>query len=296
MRGSEYLGCAILGFGFGIAVNGKLILPDTSAVVKAEALELDAHSKAVADIRELLREAGGESMMEVDTEINSSRQVYRMINARAKVDDETVMKRLSEAVSRLSFNETYLPAQIEAITKAIRFLTIDADKSVDDWPMYLDPSMIYDVSRTHQVLAAFGPTAPSFVDSAGTEFGIPKGLDDLDPLSVVDISTGKRPLESIFITMKRIPQAVGDWTNVVKKRRIRINVLERAAGYRTIQFRGNSRNDLWSTLKLIPFEVEKGKKRARGEEEDGEGDAGPSRKKGKEKETVANEIDYAGFF
>jgi hypothetical protein len=118
---------------------------------------------------------------------------------------------------------------------------------------------------------------------------IPRGVGAADPESVIaDGHTSiKRPI--IFVTGKRTSIAVGDMKNVFKKRTIRQNENERAGGFRTIAFRGISRDILWTALKTIPWveEGDKGKKRGIGEvdeAEDGSGGKKMSRKDGKQVE------------
>jgi len=294
IRGSEYLGCAILGFGSAILINGKFVAPDPASRVKADALELDGHSLAVEEIRSLLVDAYGDGMVD-ELLLDSTRQVFKEINAAPKIDDDEDLEKLREAVSRLAFDDVFNGPSMENIVKALRSLTIAEDEDIQTWPMYLDPSMIYNTSRAHQVLSSFGPTAPSFVDSAGKDFSIPKGLLDEDPLSTFDPSTGKRAMDVILVSMKRIPQAVGDWTNVVKKRRIRQNVAERAAGFRTIQFRGNGRDSIWTALKQIPFE-ETGGKRKRASSVDEDDADGAAKKKVALKKVGGSDLDLSDLF
>lgn len=292
IRNGEYLGCAILGYGFAININGLLAPPEIASRVRTEVMELDGHSRALEEIRELLEGGEGSDRMTDVLDLSSTRRVYKAINAAPKMEGED-LERLKEAVSKLSFDETFLGPHVEHICKVLKNLTIDEKESCEDWPMYLDPSLLYDTSRAHQLFAAFGPTAPSFVDSAGTDFAIPKGLLDADPLSEVDTVTAKRAMDTILISMKRLPQAVGDWTNVVKKRRIRQNVLERAAGFRTIQFRGRARDDVWRALKQIPFK-ETGVKRKRGAEDE-DGAEGSSKKRGDNGTKKTADLDFSDF-
>jgi len=293
IRGTSYLGCSILGFGSAIAVNGRLVDPSTAVVARKEALELDGHSSAVEVIRELLEDAAVVTAMMVELDLSSSRKVFAAINAAPKLGDEE-MERLTEAVSKLSFDEKFWSPDVQYILRAIRAL--NGEEEVDeDWPMYLDPSLLYDTTRANSVLAAFGPTAPAFVDAQGSDFPIPKGITADDPLSEFDPSTRKRGLETILLTMKRLPHAVGDWRNVVKKRRIRQNVVERAAGFRTIEFRGQSRDDIWLALRRMPFEEDKKRKRVDDRDDDDDSLEDPAAKKGKFKEARAADLDYSVF-
>jgi hypothetical protein len=96
----------------------------------------------------------------------------------------------------------------------------------------------------------------------------------------------------VLVAMKKVQVSIGDWTNVVKKRRIRQNVSERAAGHRTIQFRGRARDDIWEALKQLPFEEEKSKKRGR-EDDSGVDDEDAARvKRIDKKKAPAADLDF----
>jgi hypothetical protein len=271
-----------------------LVEPDSAGAVRTDALSLDGHSAAVETIREILQDVAGVTAMMDDLDLSSTRKVFHAINAVPKVGDEE-MEKLTEAVSKLSFDEVFWFPNVQDILRAIRAL-IGEEEVDDNWPMYLDPSMLYDTSRANMVLSAFGPTAPAFVDAQGSDFPIPKGLTAEDPLSEFDATSHKRPLETILLTMKRLPHAAGDWKNVVKKRRIRQNVVERAAGFRTIEFRGQSRDDIWSALKRMPFEEEKKRKRVDDGEDGSDDEESRAAKKGKKRgEGKTADLDYSVF-
>jgi hypothetical protein len=292
IRNREYIGSAILGFGSGIMVEGKSILPETADVVRVLAGQLDDHGVAMAKIVTMIngirRDA---SLMEmVESDLNSARKLYRFISEAPQVPKEEITE-LTSLIAKLSFEDKLWSAAVTNLVKALDLLS--CDDPVDDLPMYLSPDLIYDTTRAHQVLSAFGPLAPSFVEAIGQEFPIPKGPLDADPASQVDGATGKRPLETIYISLKKLPVAVGDWTNVVKKRRIRINTEKRDAGFRTIGYHGEMRDQIWRSLKKIPYS-EPGKKRQR-DEDMGEGSDERAAKKGKAKADSV-EITYDSFF
>jgi hypothetical protein len=284
IRGGEYLGCSLLGYGSGIMVEGRFVVPETSTEVRSLAGKLDDHGMALERIIGMLnvmRLDKGQMELEVE-EITSARKLYKAIRDSPRVGEDE-FEELTVQVSKLSFEERLWSAVVSNITRAIDLLTIT--DPVDDLPMYLDPSLVYNTTRAHEVLSAFGPIAPSFVESVGTDYPIPKGPLADDPASVVDTVSHKRPLEAIYVSLKKLNVAVGDWANVVKKRRIRQNSEKRDAGFRTIEFRGELRDEIWSCLKKIPYDTPS-LKRTREVEEGGSDEEGPSTKKGKVRETA----------
>lgn len=289
----KYLGCAILGFKFTITRGPDMLVPDTSKTVRTLALELDKHTEALDEIcgmlsRVALREGG----MTIDlspSEVKSSRDLHRELQKREPITGEEY-DQLAERVSQLTFEESFWPMTTDKLETWIRFLASE-EPIPNEWPMHISRETIYDSSRAYLVLSAFGPTAPSLVDQMGSEFVIPIGVDADDPSSVVDAS-GRRPLDFIVVSAKKLSIAVGDSKNMVKKRRIRQNLVERAAGFRTIKVVGERRNRLWDLLKTIPGEnIDKGKKRSRAEEGDEESEA--RRKRGKERSEGEEEIVFS---
>jgi hypothetical protein len=292
IRGDEYLGSSILGYGSGIMVDGRFVAPETVEEVRKLSGGLDDHGMALGQIIGMINELRLEKgQMEIDgSDITSSRRLHRFIVDSPRVGEEE-MAELTELISKLSFEEKLWSVVVGNLVRALETL-VTSDPVDIDLPMYLDPSLVYNTSRAHEVLSIFGPIAPSFVEAVGTDFPIPKGPLAEDPASVIDAGSGKRPLEAIYVSLKKIGVAVGDWQNLLKKRRIRQNAEKRDAGFRTLEFRGEMRDQIWQVLKKIPYEESAKRKRPIDDDEDVEEE--PSRKKGKAKETVS-EFTYDDF-
>jgi len=290
-----YLGAAIIGYRFVIWNKDQLLLPDTPKDVRAFAIGLDTHTTKLETIRQLLnrlslRSEGMSTDLTLE-ELSSGRNLYRRINERVKPEDSNDMDALVDAVDNLAFGEDYWGVTKERVVQAINAMITD-EPVPQEWPMYLSSNHLYDTSVFYQVLSAFGPTAPSFVDAGGNDFPIPRGLEAADPASEKDQS-GQMNLPSILVSCKKITLAVNDMTGVFSKRRIRQNLAERASGFRTIRFKGEGRNAIWNALKGIPYEVEKSKKRKDRDEDEGGPGESSKRAKGKAKETV--EMDFSAF-
>jgi len=267
---------------------------EPSIEVRALAIRLDEHAGALDRVTQILSrlELKDAAMDEEVGQLESSRGVFLEANRREKPGDPTVEQQLVEAVDKLTFDERFWPIAVDKVVRWIQMVDSEEDLPTD-WPMYLLGESLYDTSRAHQILSAFGPMAPSLVDSGGAEFDIPRGLTAEDPASVEDPDTHRLRLPAIFVTGKKLHVAVNDCVNMLKKRRIRQNITERAAGYRTIKFTGEGRTKIWEALRNLPFTVQAAGKRRREDEEDRE--EGPSRKKGKAKEVEVEEFDMSAF-
>jgi hypothetical protein len=270
----RYLGAAIIGHKFVLSSPEGTLFPVTAVSNRSTIAGWDVHSQAVDELVTLIEGLELEDGEAEDMGVRNhcTRALYLEINRRKKPDAETVTK-LEELVSKLTFEERFWTPALDKIVRALEHLYISRDVIDCDWPMHLPKESIWDTSRHFQVLSVFGPTAPSLLDSLGTEFPIPRGLTAEDPASIVDVATGKKPLNDVLVSMKKLSVAVFDMKNIEKKRRIRQNTQERAAGFRTLKFTGVARDAIWNALKRMLFEIpvdnrDKGKKRAVDNEDD----------------------------
>jgi hypothetical protein len=296
LSGKTYVGCAVLGYRFSVIVNGAHIVPEASKDVRSAAADMDLHSRALDWISRKLRSLDvAAGAMEDDQPIlfSSAREVYREINRRVKLEGQD-LDELTEHLASVTFYENYWSAShVDKILRAIRLLTSE-DEIEAALPMHLAPSLIYDTSREFQVLSAFGPAAPSFVNERGTVYPIPEGPNAKDPLSEVDPLTGKPRLSKIYVAQKNISVAVNDMRSVLKKRSIRMDLGERAGAYRTIEYTNTARNQIWDALKQIPFKshsVVAGKRKA----DDGDSDEERAPKRQKERASKSDEVDMSMF-
>jgi len=287
-----YLGGAILGARFTIFKNGLRFAPGTATEVHEAACILDEHSQALKEICGVLSklELKDEliSTITIDPRsIKGTRQLFEEVQRREKAVDEDLEK-ITENLGKLHFVETYNNFALDKIIDLFSRLSTSA-RLEPPAPMYLPATNLYDTSLEFNLLSAYGPMAPSFVDQRGNEYQIPQGPSAPDPLSVRD-SAGKRDLDFILISGKKLPTAVNDLRHVVNKRSVRQNPLERASGYRTIKFTGNARDQIWEMMKLLPYDKSKGRKRV-GEDEEMQ-EAGPSKKQKKSGQEVTFEYDF----
>jgi hypothetical protein len=154
---------------------------------------------------------------------------------------------------------------------------------LDNEAFYINPGRLYQKDKKYLALAAFGPTAPSFINAQGTSFAI-VGPEEHDPASQNVGDTGKKALDSLIMTMKPIEVAFEDWKLVMREGVVRVNQLERAAPSRTYVYNRETRDDVWGHLKLeiggrrVQVALDKGKKRARGSDDE---DENPGPRKGK---------------
>jgi len=290
----RYLGAVIQGYHFTVLKDGVPVEHESTTALRASAFALDDHSKALEEICEKLSllevvDSGIEMQSEINPRsIKCGRQLHKEI-LRRKIPSQDEIQELEELMGKVHFEERYYPMAIDKIELIWSRLS-KQERLEPEAPMYIPPGHLWDTSIEYDILSAFGPLAPSFLDARGTEYSIPEGATAADPLSQRD-ANGERPLDFILVAGKKLPTAVGDLKNVVSKRRIRQNPVERASGYRTLKFSGSARDRIWTLMKELPYEVKVTGKRNRGQEE--ESSAGPSSKKskGKSMEEVAFSLD-----
>jgi len=291
----QYLGCTILGCQFNIIKNNISVDRAEIEEVATACRDLDEHSKSLQEVCEILSKLemrdGLEEVAPVEPRrIKTSRRLLEEIQSRKRPGEED-MDDLKKAMEGINFGERYYTFALDKIVRMVEKLSLREKLDVDE-PMYIPPESIYDETIEFNVLSAFGPVAPTFWDSRGKEYEIPRGATAPDPLSVMD-ETGRRPLNVILISGKKLSVAAQEMVGVVKKRVIRQNEQERAAGYRTLKFAGHGRDAIWDALKLLPYKpAPKEKRRPEAEEEDA---AGPSRKKAKKTVVGAATFDVSSF-
>jgi len=286
----KYLGTAILGFKFTILKHGIELDAEKAAAVVALARNLDAHSLAlgkICDVLSKLKLVDSEDVEPIDeSAVASTRSLYREIMRREAVKDKELEK-LKAQIDRLTFNEEYWTIAVDKLTRTFRYLSTN-EPVPETAPMYLPSELLYEEGKVFSVLSQFGPVAPSFLDANGSDIPIPKGAGSVDPASARDEASGKRPLEVILVSGKKLAVAVGDLKNVIKKRRIRQNPNERAAGFRTIKFTGAGRDEIWAAMKMLPYtEDVRGEKRKVADEE-----AGPSKKRRSQGDADEGDEDF----
>jgi hypothetical protein len=260
----EYMGSVILGHKFNIMINGILVPPMENTQLLEHASALDKHSSALEKLLIKVRTwkliALGSSRYIAREQFKTCRQVYTEISLRDKPSDENEKQEVLALLQDLTFLETYYPVNAEHLKRVVSSLSSSEEPDITA-PMYLEPiDFLKELSPVYTTLSVFGPIAPSFFDANGPAYKIPlPGADD--PLSKVDDQTKKQPLDSLLISLKKLSIAVQDMEVVIRKREVRMNLKERAAGYRTIRFPGKARDEIWEQLKLLPWVERSGEKR-----------------------------------
>jgi len=288
-----YLGFALLGCRMSIAIRGEVIHGESSEVVRLLAVALDNHSMALDKICKRLSELTVTATAKKEeikpTDVKNTRHLVKLVQDRTELDGDE-WDAFEKEWEMITFTERFWPLTHGCIAKAVS--TIFSSDEVDEgWPLYVPAKLIYNTGRPTSVLGVFGPMAPSFLDQRGIDIPIPEpGAED--KADIVDQATGKRMMEVVLVSGKKLENAVDDFDNVVKKRRIRQNPGERAAGFRTIKFQGKARDEIWAALKKMPSK-NKGNEKKRGRDEDDEdGEEGQSKKKGKTVDTsIAFSLD-----
>jgi hypothetical protein len=287
----SYGGFALLGYKFSLLIDGIEHTAESPEGLRKLAVSLDDHSAALIAICELFKGKKGVVVgRRVPQSINPStvqgtRHLHWIINSYEELEGDE-LEELERNWPKIAFPERFWQMTHHQIARAVDLFNSDTEIE-NDLPMFLPPNLLYVTDRPTLVLSVFGPMAPSFLDSRGTEFSIPYP-GEADEASSLDSHSGRMSMEFILVSGKKLEAAIDDFRSVVKRRRVRQNIGERAVGFRTMKFGGEARELIWSALKKLKGEKPEpvaGKKRGRSEGPEGSGES--AAKKLKQREDVA---------
>lgn len=262
----QYQGSVIQGYKFNLSYKENILAPMVHSEIISASRQMDKHSAALATLRQIVikwKKMDTDKVAHIlGTDFETCRQVYTQIQLRKQPSDEQQIEAVKQLLVQLTFMEEYLPVKAETIKSTVMAIITGTSPADLTTPMYLEPALfLTGISVNHSILSAFGPIAPSFFDSNAPAFKIPlPGADD--PLSAIDVQSKKQVLDSLLISLKKTSIAASDMDVVIKKREVRMNLRERAAGYRTLRFTGKHRDEIWDLMKLLPSPGES-KKRVR---------------------------------
>lgn len=270
----RYLGFVLLGGHFHVSSQSVSVSPVEGEELRTEIRAMSQHARALDEIKELL---SGQALLEggevekVEDDAMSARSLMRELWRRKEFSGED-LQTLKKNIAKVHFvKPAYLAPTIENLKRLIAVIADPASKEFEDEAMYINPGRLYQRDPKYIALAAFGPTAPSFVNAQGLAYQIP-GPTEHDAANVeVEVSGRKaKTMNLLIMTMKPIEIAFEDWKLTIRDGTIRVNQAERAAPARTYVYKGDNRDILWDC-----FKEEIGRRRA----EKGAADA--SKKRGR---------------
>lgn len=218
-----YIGCAVQGFNFAVAVDRVKYEAISPEELKA-AVEL--HNPLVIALEKILAITG------VDvTKVKSMRQLSNALqNVRLTLSERDEILALA---SQITFGEVYYRANPTTVSNLISAIAKEDYEIPDLMPMH--PSCIFEREKIPLLLSAFGLLAPTF-ELPGKEY--------------IDMKTAKCPPNFVF-GYATIAKATQDWKSVIRTGIIHNNPtnLSKNDLYRALH--GTSKDDIWAALKSL---------------------------------------------
>jgi hypothetical protein len=274
---SDYLGFALLGDHYWVHNGQQWVEPLKADQLRDELRELQTHETTLGGIAVLLsemRDIGGEKMVVDAEEISTPRGLLDQL---AEVDENQgdKVKELGKLIQGLKFKGAFKEIAPQSVVWALSMLT-DQRTSPLDLNLYIPLSDWADcASREFQVFAAFGPRAFHLQNKRGQKFAVPRRVEDVDPLGVVEKNPPVRVYPKILVYPCPISEAVRKWRTFLEDGIICMDFDERARGSRAIPWEGRNRDLVWEKVKEIgrggyihekaervAVDTSKGKKRA----------------------------------
>jgi hypothetical protein len=248
-----YLGFALLGEEFNVFCNGVWTAPLAAEELRDELQTLQTHDKTLDDLFARLRMCVDESGDVLTFEEDEARTMSGLADILAKMkvrEEQDDVREVSQILSRLSFPASFKTFRPANLIWAIESLTLQKDQPFpNDVPFYIPPIGWKGIGeKEYKVLASFGPRGPSFRNSTrGVELNIAKHGED-DVFERRD-EKGALVYDKFIVGEKVVIEAVKDWKEMVGKRSMRMEFVERQAGSRNHVFKGDNHRVIWDTLK-----------------------------------------------
>jgi hypothetical protein len=290
VEGSDYHGFVLLGYRFAVNAYSKIQHALSAEKLKSELDALTTHESSLKDLCKLLSDLviDGDTMKETLTidSVESARDLYDQIARRSSEMSVAKKTKFESHLRGLSFRQSYLRPSRDNIIEMLRALS-DPELPLSQWPLFLHPEFVFSNDRSYEVLSAFGPTAPSFINITGNRYQIP--YEDVEDHGTSTTPDKEDPVSSILVSMKALNVAVGDTRKMMKEVAIYQNFQERAKANRNIMFnKGYGRDEVWKALR----------KYVAGSKPDGQPgeESGPSKPPKMKKRKIADrEADFDEF-
>ncbi|QMP84023.1 hypothetical protein [Cryphonectria parasitica ambivirus 1] len=278
---AEYKGFVLLGARFSIFDQTKWIAPSTEEQLSLALLSLDPHESAVSNLVSAFGRMTAEGTYtgpSVDrktfTEPENLIEVFSGV--RLTELDDVVEKEVNQSLRSLNYmGAGYIVRNPQMIADALETLASDTVLKLSR-PTYIPSIRVNLSSRAFIILSRFGPEAISFWNERGVEIRCEAKEKPV-------VSGGKRKLgemdafanmpDKLFITPKPLSIAIQDFEKMLERQAIKVDSHERAGKYRNMVVESEEfRKRIWLSLVKIAGEAGPKKKRARREEDAGEGE------------------------
>lgn len=270
-----YVGCAILGEQFSVAMHGEVVDVVDAAAMYGSFLEVNAHESCLEKMIALLKECELEDEKkpfpeELDSYKKGYRGLYRLAwfvkqpGPKAKGDEDDIeidvfgdtgkerMEQLEMAFKGLTFVEKYLKCSPENIIESMKRMSLKAMPPVSA-PMYVaSATELFRKDETYSILSQFGSTAPSFINRGGQTYKLPgvvvkTTIEGDKTTKEMEAATGA-PGDVLLVSQKSLQIAVQDFDEMFKKKIIMQDFKERAKGARNIAYEGKTMENMWNQM------------------------------------------------
>lgn len=255
----SYLGFVLLGARFSVFSNSTWYKPVSAEKLTETLKELVTHESALEKIAELFGRldllVGGKKVWSAEMINTPAKMALGLGQLKFLPDEESVEihGEIGEGLERVNFPTKYKGISPETVMWAILMMTTLKAKPIDDETPIFFPTGNLELfaRREFQILCCFGPRGPKLFASSGALYRIPLPSEN-DPMSQVDPnSKDKKEIRMPMIIIGTGPptQCLIAWDQVVKKRSIRFEGLERSKESRCYTFRGKQRDEIWAALR-----------------------------------------------
>jgi hypothetical protein len=244
----SYRGYCLLGEYFSVFAHGKWWEPEEAETLRTELSRIKSRKVLIEELIRSIGKAKDESGDTIIVDVEG-KSLVNIAGYLEKVDvvetDDEVLKEIQRGIADCSFPTNFLTFKPKHIAEAVKHLSDPASPGfASDIPFYVPlKGWSRIASREYQILASFGPRAPSFRNAKGTEIKIPRNVHGDDPLG-----SGKDE-KPLYVIEKPVLEAVKDWGEVVRTGAIRFDFDERAGGNRTYKFLKNDKAIIWDEFK-----------------------------------------------
>lgn len=255
----NYLGFVLLGAKFSVHIDNTWEKPVSAEKLQEFLSDLITHETALEEIATMLGKLPllGQSKKKTWT-VDMIETPAKMAAALGSVnfegdDGKEVHDEIAEKLADTTFSVKYKPITPENVIWAVLMMTTLKERPIEDDVSIFFPSgnLEFFARREFQILCAFGSRGPKLFATNGAMYRIPKP-DEKDIQSEIDPDSkeGKIRMPMIVIGTGPPLQCLHAWDNVVKKRSIRFEGLERSKESRCVTFRGKQRDEIWAALRF----------------------------------------------
>lgn len=248
---NRYNGFALCGGRFSVSAHNRSYRPLPEKDFHIDAVSMTLHDVALEKVMTLLRTLKldpSQKKVQKKTkpeEIASARDLYQQVHKRSLTSEDRAT--ISKLAGDLAFPQTYWRITADTVKVALDLFASDTPPPHDS-PMYLGGGMLGEESVEIQILAAFGPDAPSFMVDGGRKFPIPEAVNTSEDFASQLVPGKKiRNLEEINVARKSIRIAFADWCRMRREKAI-YQVSRRSGGFKTVKFVNKERDDVWSCI------------------------------------------------